>query len=177
MKQWHSLINELPTTVLPTGVSHKRRAVPRRCKADVENWKLTSQFAPMQYYFKGWAHTEKAETSYENSYFGPLSKTGRSSGDGGLPFPLSSSAWACLVPNAMVSHFLLFSSSWVSVAIYHCVCAPVFPIVETYLSVPIRCGWTMATNSLSFLPSKSEANIPSSWIRAGLWLTLSNRMW
>lgn len=150
-KQWHSLINELPTTVLLTGVSHKRWAVPWRRKADVENWKLKGQFARCNMTVKV-KLTPKKQRLHTKIQFALL-ETERM----GLPFHLAVAAWACLPQKLLVSHFLLclWDQGWMSVAIYHCVCCFSNSIDRL----------KMAANSLSFCPWKSEVGFPSSWIR------------
>lgn len=94
-------------TVLLTGVSHKRRAVPRRRKADVENWKLKGQFAPRNMTVKVELTLKKQRlhVKIHSSLFswilgGLLERVD-------LHSHLAVAAWACLPPDAIVSPFLL----------------------------------------------------------------------
>lgn len=143
-------------TVLLTGVSHNRWAIPWRRKADVENWKLKGQFARcnMTVKVKLTLKKQRLHMKIHSLLFwklrGLLERVD-------LPFHPAVAAWACLPQKLWVSHFLLclWDQGWMSVAIYHC--------VRCFSNSIDRLK--MAANSLSFSPWKSEVNFPSSWIR------------
>lgn len=135
----------------------KDSTVPRRCKADVENWKLTSQFAPCYLILKVELTLIKQR----------------------LPMKIHISSlrnwsvlrnwWAYIsnwqqlpgLPNAVLSCFLSFETKaecqWPPMLVFSLL---FFHTAEAYFSIPVCSKLRMAANSLSFLPMESEVNSP-----------------
>lgn len=164
-------MNELPMTILPTGVSHKRWAIPGIVWSGCWNLEAHGSVCPMQYDFKGWAYTGKSRFHmeiYTSACFwkleGRLEMVGFHS-------RLATNAWAGPpLPLALWYQRLSISCClW----LYLLCC---FLIPETYCSASICCELKTAANSLSLLPLRGEVSSTSSWIRAGLKFALTNRM-